>query len=66
MVVEGLVSLTDYGNTDKEIMRTQLRETYMSCSDTPHPNWDEYDKAMVRQEAVIVIIEPTRMYGLLR
>jgi len=66
VVVEGLVSLTDYGNTDKEIMRTQLREAYMSCSDTPHPNWDEYDKAMVRQEAVIVIIAPTRMYGLLR
>ena len=66
VVVEGLVSLTDYGNTDKEIMRTQLRETYMSFRDTPHPNLDEYDKAMVRQEAEIVIIKPTRMYGLLR
>tara|TARA_B100000809_G_scaffold21032_1_gene18577 strand:+ start:5121 stop:5543 length:423 start_codon:yes stop_codon:yes gene_type:complete len=66
VVVEGLISLTDYGNTDKEIMRTQLREAYMSCSDTPHPNWEEYDRAMVRQEAVIVILEPTRVYGLLR
>ena len=66
MAVEGLISLTDYGNTDKEIMRTQLREAYMSCSDSPHPNWEEYDRAMVRQEAVIVILEPIRVYGLLR
>ena len=66
VVIEGIVSMIDYNGTDKELMRTKLREAYMSCSDTPHPNWEEYDEAMIRQEGVIVSISPNRVYGLLR
>ena len=43
-----------------------LREVYMACSDTPHPNWEEYDEAMVKQDAVIVLVHPHKVYGLLR
>ena len=66
VVVEGTVCMMDYSSTDKELMRTKLREAYMSCSDTPHPDWEEYDEAMIRQKAVIVSINPNRIYGLLR
>ncbi len=38
----------------------------LACSDTEHPDWDEYDQAMIDQEAVIVLIAPKRVYGLLR
>ena len=65
-VVEGTVLMTDYDSFDNESMRIKLREAYMSCSDTPHPNWEEYDEAMVQQKAVIVSIDPRRVYGLLR
>ncbi|MDP6583730.1 MAG: TIGR03618 family F420-dependent PPOX class oxidoreductase [Anaerolineales bacterium] len=65
-VIEGKVSMMDYNGTDNELMRIKLREAYMSCSDIPHPNWEEYDDAMIRQEAVIVSLEPTKVYGLLR
>ena len=58
--------MTDYDSFDNESMRLKLSEAYMSCSDTPHPNWEEYDKAMVQQKAVIVSIDPRRVYGLLR
>ncbi len=64
--VEGQATLFDYGNTEPEEMRVMLREVYMACSDTEHPDWDEYDQAMIDQEAVIVLVTPERVYGLVR
>jgi len=65
-VIEGTVSMMDYNDTEPELMRSKLREAYMACSDTPHPDWEEYDEAMIRQKAVIVSLKPVRVYGLLR
>ena len=65
-VIEGQATLLDYGNTDAEELRVMLREVYMACSDTEHPDWDEYDQAMIDQKAVIVLVTPERVYGLLR
>ena len=64
VVVEGISTLYEYDNTDSESMRTMLREVYMSCSDTPHSDWDNYDEAMIAQRAVIVLVCPERIYGL--
>ena len=64
--VEGQATLFDYGNTEAEEFRVMLREVYMACSDTEHPDWDEYDQAMIDQEAVIVLVAPERVYGLVR
>ncbi len=64
--IEGQATLFDYSNMDAEEMRVMLREVYMACSDTEHPDWEEYDQAMVDQEAVIVLVSPERVYGLLR
>lgn len=64
--VEGQATLIDYSNTDPEEMRVLLRKVYMACSHSEHPDWDEYDQAMVDQEAVIVLVKPERVYGLVR
>ena len=64
--VEGEATLLDYSNTDAERMRLALRTVYMACSHAEHPDWDEYDQAMIDQEAVIVLVSPERVYGLLR
>ena len=64
--VEGQATLFGYDNMDAEEMRVMLREVYMACSHTEHPDWDEYDQAMIDQEAVIVLVKPERVYGLLR
>ena len=66
VVIEGESTLYDYSNTDAEILRVMLRDVYMACSDTPHPNWEEYDLAMVKQEAVVVLVSPSRIYGQIR
>ena len=64
--VEGQASLFDASNTDAEELRVLLREVYRACGDKDHPDWDEYDQAMVEQQAVVVLMRPERVYGLLR
>ena len=66
VVVEGLARLLDYRNTPTEEFRVLLREVYRVCGDRDHPDWGEYDRAMVRQDAVVVLVQPRRVYGLLR
>ena len=65
-VVEGAAELKDYHNTDAEEMRVELRNVFRQCGDTDHPDWEEYDQAMVEQDAVIVLVTPQRVYGMVR
>jgi PPOX class probable F420-dependent enzyme len=66
VTVEGQAQLFDYGNTDAEVLRIMLREVYRACGDKEHPDWQEYDQAMRQQNAVVVLVRPERVYGLLR
>ena len=66
VTVEGEAQLFDYGNTDAEVLRQMLRDVYRACGDTDHPDWEEYDQAMRHQDAVVVLVRPQRVYGLLR
>ena len=66
VVVEGQAQLQDYRNTDAEEFRVLLRDVYRACGDKDHPDWEEYDQAMVRQDAVVVFVTPQRVYGQLR
>ncbi len=65
-VIEGTAQLFDARNTDAEELRVMLREAYRACGDTDHPDWEEYDEAMVKQDAVVVLVRPERLYGLVR
>jgi len=66
VTVEGEVQLFDYSNTEAEKMRQMFRDIYNACGDREHPDWEEYDRAMVTQEAVAVLVRPDRVYGLVR
>ena len=66
VTVEGEVQLFDYNNTEVEKMRQMFRDIYNACGDREHPDWEEYDRAMVTQEAVAVLVRPDRVYGLVR
>ena len=65
-VVEGQAQLKDYHNTPPEEFRVLLREVFRACGDKDHPDWEEYDQAMVKQDAVVVFVTPERVYGKLR
>ena len=64
--VEGEAQLFDYHNTDAEEVRKLLREVFRACGDKDHPDWEEYDQAMRQQDAVVVLVRPQRVYGILR
>ena len=64
--VEGNATLKDGSNTNREELRVLLREVYRVCGDSEHPDWDEYDDAMHDQDAVVILIRPSRVYGLIR
>ena len=65
VTVEGQATLYD-AKADDEERRKLLREVYRACGDQDHPDWEEYDQAMVKQKAVVVLVRPERVYGLLR
>ena len=58
--------MLDYRNTDAEEFRVLLREVFRACGDKEHPDWEEYDQAMVEQDAVIVFVSPDKVYGFIR
>ena len=66
VAVEGQARLSDYRNTDREEMRVLLREVFRACGDKDHPDWEEYDRAMVEQDGVVVLVPPERVYGFIR
>lgn len=63
VAVEGQAELHDYHNTPAEEYRVLLREVFRACGDKDHPDWEEYDRAMVQQDAVTVFVKPERVYG---
>lgn len=66
VTVEGEAQLFDYSNTEQEKMRVMFREIFRACGDRDHPDWEEYDQAMIDQQAVAVLVRPQRVYGLMR
>tara|TARA_Y100000588_G_C14267296_1_gene930526 strand:+ start:3000 stop:3422 length:423 start_codon:yes stop_codon:yes gene_type:complete len=64
--LEGEAQLFDYQNSDPEYMRKLLRELFNVCGDAEHSDWEEYDRAMVKQDAVAILINPVKIYGLIR
>jgi len=42
----------------------ELRHVYEGISGAPHPNWEEFDEAMVRDQRVVLSIEIEKMYPL--
>ncbi len=66
VVVEGEARLFDSTNTPAEELRQKLRGVFRVCGDCTHSDWDEYDRIMLQQEAVVVLVTPERVYGLLR
>ena len=63
VVLEGIAQVRAQGRTDPEQLRAILRDVYRAASGEDHPDWDEYDRAMVRDRRAAVIVIPERVYG---
>ena len=62
VVLEGTARILSADNTDAEELRQAFRKVYRSISGE-HPDWDEYDRAMVEDKRAVVVVVPERIYG---
>lgn len=62
VVVEGTASLSPVTTDPGDDTAARLRELYESISG-PHPDWDEYDQAMIDQRRLVVSIPLDHAYG---
>ncbi len=56
LVVEGTARLIE------QDVLPELRRVYEQIAGKPHPNWQEYDEAMVNDQRLILAIQPERLY----
>jgi PPOX class probable F420-dependent enzyme len=61
VVVEGRAEFVDDERTLPE-----LRRYYKRVRGEDHPNWQEYDEAMVRDRRVLLVVHPEKFYGAVR
>ena len=63
VVIEGKAQIMDKDNTDPASLLSALRDVYRVTADSEHPDWDEYDQAMVDEHRAVIIVNPKRVYG---
>ena len=63
VVLEGNARLLRRGESDETELRDALRGIYRAASGQEHPDWDEYDQAMIDDERAAVIVAPEHIYG---
>ena len=61
-VLDGDAEVIGPHNSSPEVLREMLREVYRKASGSEHPDWREYDQAMVEQGRVAIILRPGRLY----
>lgn len=63
VAVEGRALIMAPDNTGGEALRLAFREVYRAAGGGEHPNWAEYDQAMIDDRRAIVIVTPEKVYG---
>ena len=63
VVIEGKARIMNEGNTDRTTLLSALRDVYRATADSEHPDWDEYDHAMVDEHRAVIIVSPDHVYG---
>ena len=63
VVLEGRARLLRRGHSDDDELRDALRDIYRAASGSEHPDWDDYDRAMVADRRAAVVVVPEHIYG---
>ena len=63
VVLEGRATILSPDNTVAEELREALRGVYRAATNRDHPNWEEYDQAMIDDRRAAVIVVPDHIYG---
>ena len=65
LVLEGFAKIISQNNHDQQTWLQTLRKIYTSASGQDHPDWNEYDEAMIKDRRVGVKIVAEKLYGTL-
>ena len=63
VVLEGEARLVSVDNATADEYRETLREVYRTSAGMEHPNWPEYDQAMIDDRRFAVLVTPEHVYG---
>ena len=63
VVMEGTAQIMDGRNTGRAELSAALRDVYRVTADADHPDWDEYDQAMLDEKRAVIIVIPDHAYG---
>ena len=63
LVLEGQARLVSVDNSSAEEYRDTLRQVYQTAAGQEHPNWPEYDQAMLDDRRYAILVTPTNVYG---
>lgn len=63
VVVEGNALLSPTAKAPGDAVCLELQELYRTIRGQEHPDWDEYDRAMVDEQRLIVALRPDHAYG---
>lgn len=63
VVLEGRATILTADNASPDDLREALRGVYRAATNVEHPNWEEYDQAMVNDRRAAVIVVPDHVYG---
>ena len=62
-VLDGTAEVQGAHNTDADALRLRLREVYRVAAGKEHPDWDEYDRVMLEEGRVTVLLRPDRIFA---
>ena len=63
VVLEGYARVLASGNTDAAELRQALRDVYRAAAGKEHPDWPDYDRAMVADRRAAIVVVPDHVYG---
>ncbi len=63
VVLEGRAKVLRRGESDDDELRDALRGIYRAASGQEHPDWEDYDRAMVSDRRAAIIVIPNHVYG---
>lgn len=58
VVLQGTAQVHSPDNTDPDELRLMLRDVYRSAAGKVHPDWEDYDRAMVAEGRPVVVVSP--------
>ena len=63
VVLEGHARVLSSDTTEADELRQALRDVYRAVGRKEHPDWEEYDQAMLDDRRAAVVVIPERVYG---